>query len=254
MKFNLTKIAASLAMAFVANGAHAVAVTSMTLADTIDSNIAGANVNFVADAFGGGSGATGGIVGGVDGAGQDRMQGAFRFNLINTDTYASSDLFFGNVGGGVINMAGSTAGSFTTGFDFGGNNFIPFNNGPITADITGGVLSFSQFAFAGNFLTPNGTILFNLPPDSAVTVNNLIQTGFTPGAEAYAYRISWNHLIVSDATGPAGGGYDGFNARWMLEGTMVTAAPVPEASTYGMMLAGLGLVGMAVRRRRNFVK
>lgn len=28
------------------------------------------------------------------------------------------------------------------------------------------------------------------------------------------------------------------------------AAPVPEASTYGMMLAGLGLVGFAVRRRK----
>jgi hypothetical protein len=30
----------------------------------------------------------------------------------------------------------------------------------------------------------------------------------------------------------------------------VSAAPVPEASTYGMMLAGLGLVGFAVRCRR----
>jgi hypothetical protein len=30
----------------------------------------------------------------------------------------------------------------------------------------------------------------------------------------------------------------------------MTAAPVPEASTYGMMLAGLGLVGFAVRRRK----
>jgi hypothetical protein len=28
-------------------------------------------------------------------------------------------------------------------------------------------------------------------------------------------------------------------------------APVPEASTYGMMLAGLGLVGFMARRRMN---
>lgn len=32
--------------------------------------------------------------------------------------------------------------------------------------------------------------------------------------------------------------------------TFSAAAPVPEASTYGMMLAGLGLVGFAARRRR----
>jgi hypothetical protein len=33
--------------------------------------------------------------------------------------------------------------------------------------------------------------------------------------------------------------------------TFSAAAPVPEASTYGMMLAGLGLVGFAARRRRS---
>ena len=32
-------------------------------------------------------------------------------------------------------------------------------------------------------------------------------------------------------------------------GLGVVAAPVPEADTYAMMLAGLGLVGFAVRRR-----
>lgn len=33
--------------------------------------------------------------------------------------------------------------------------------------------------------------------------------------------------------------------------TFSAAAPVPEAGTYGMMLAGLGLVGFAVRRRHG---
>jgi hypothetical protein len=31
---------------------------------------------------------------------------------------------------------------------------------------------------------------------------------------------------------------------------MITAAPVPEAETYAMMLAGLGLVGFMARRRK----
>lgn len=46
-----------------------------------------------------------------------------------------------------------------------------------------------------------------------------------------------------------GAGFAGFTAQWRYEG-VVAAAPVPEASTYGMMLAGLGLVGFAVRRRK----
>ena len=40
------------------------------------------------------------------------------------------------------------------------------------------------------------------------------------------------------------GPFPGFSANFHM------AAPVPEASTYGMMLAGLGLVGFAVRRRK----
>lgn len=43
--------------------------------------------------------------------------------------------------------------------------------------------------------------------------------------------------------------------EWSFNGSTLTftnpAAPVPEASTYGMMLAGLGLVGFMARRRMN---
>jgi hypothetical protein len=39
---------------------------------------------------------------------------------------------------------------------------------------------------------------------------------------------------------------------WSFNGSTLTfATPVPEASTYGMMLAGLGLVGFMARRRMN---
>lgn len=40
------------------------------------------------------------------------------------------------------------------------------------------------------------------------------------------------------------GPFPGFEANFNI------TTPVPEASTYGMMLAGLGLVGFAVRRRK----
>jgi hypothetical protein len=44
------------------------------------------------------------------------------------------------------------------------------------------------------------------------------------------------------------GSFTGVQYGLHLQGSM---APVPEASTYGMMLAGLGLVGFAVRRRKS---
>lgn len=47
-----------------------------------------------------------------------------------------------------------------------------------------------------------------------------------------------------NGTGMIDGPFPGFSANFNF------TAPVPEASTYGMMLAGLGLVGFAVRRRK----
>lgn len=44
------------------------------------------------------------------------------------------------------------------------------------------------------------------------------------------------------------GPFPNFSANFNM--SHVAAAPIPEASTYGMMLAGLGLVGFAVRRRK----
>ena len=49
--------------------------------------------------------------------------------------------------------------------------------------------------------------------------------------------------------GMENGPFGGFNAQFNLTGANLIT-PVPEASTYGMMLAGLGLVGFAVRRRK----
>lgn len=55
------------------------------------------------------------------------------------------------------------------------------------------------------------------------------------------YSIAWSSTVV-------GGSFDGMTGNWTMTGTV---AAVPEASTYGMMLAGLGLVGFAVRRRKQ---
>jgi hypothetical protein len=61
----------------------------------------------------------------------------------------------------------------------------------------------------------------------------------TWNATTGAYNVSWTSTVV-------GGPFNGQTGAWSLQGV----AAVPEASTYGMMLAGLGLVGFAVRRRK----
>jgi hypothetical protein len=66
------------------------------------------------------------------------------------------------------------------------------------------------------------------------------------GVYGTAYTLDYT------ATVPAGdpSGFGGTQYALHLTG-IVNAAPVPEASTYGMMLAGLGLVGFAARRRKT---
>lgn len=62
--------------------------------------------------------------------------------------------------------------------------------------------------------------------------------------------IDWTSNTTMAANGTPGTKMvDGPFPNWSANFNM-TAAPVPEASTYGMMLAGLGMVGFAVRRRK----
>jgi hypothetical protein len=60
----------------------------------------------------------------------------------------------------------------------------------------------------------------------------------------YGSTYTLDYTTNVPASSPA---FPGVGYSLHLEGTV---AAVPEASTYGMMLAGLGLVGFAVRRRK----
>jgi hypothetical protein len=52
--------------------------------------------------------------------------------------------------------------------------------------------------------------------------------------------MGYKFVVTGNVTGTLGGSYGG----------ALAAAPVPEARTYALMLAGLGLIGFVVSRRR----
>lgn len=227
MKFTMTKIAAGLVLAVAATGAHAVGVTSLTIEEI--GGVGGMTL----------SSATPSAVGGI-------------FGFFATDP--------GNgvlgAGGKAWTSAGSTDGAmitdgvaqgngdFTLGFTYGGPfQFSPnTTNGGVTASWTGvdgaNTLSLDLSGFGGQWAATGKN--YPLNPDAGTLVSDVQ----TIGGVTY-YTVDWSHTI----TAAEDTDFEGQRADWHMEGVMATA-PIPEASTYGMMLAGLGLVGFAVRRRK----
>lgn len=210
MKFTMTKIAVAAALATAAMSAQAVQIATWQLGD-IDADGKISDFAFFS-APAGNSGNKFGPTG--------EMCGAAACAPIVLD--------------------GSTQGvsTFSMGFNFGGTGqFSPETYGAgVQADITGGVLTFSALNFGGLY---NG-VHFELAPDNLAAVN--VEKLVDNGNGTYGVVVRYVGTINEPASA-----FNGFQSNWRLEGTI---AAVPEASTYGMMLAGLGLVGFAVRRRK----
>lgn len=78
-------------------------------------------------------------------------------------------------------------------------------------------------------------------------------TGFTNGNAKFTWdgNLGSQYTLLYHATVPTGdpSGFGGVKYELFLTGKVL--APVPEAETWAMMLAGLGLVGGLVARRRK---
>lgn len=176
--------------------------------------------------------------------------GAFKFGVINDATYSGTSLFTSDLGP-VYTASAQAAGSFTTGFIFAFQPFVPKTTGPINATIsyTAGsstpVLTFpspvaTSLPWAGDFGTAPAITTFFLPPADA---NDTLECGaaWLPltvywlnriDATHFEYKIGWSHCIKSAEVTPAGQVYVGFNANWRLEGVATVAADSSAPTVY----------------------
>lgn len=150
---------------------------------------------------------------------------SYTINLTNTT---------GNLWTGGFNVTPSPLGAFTDIFTF-------------TPDATFG--STAQAFLANLSVTGSDTSAINF---SSANLNGIALTGFGgPTVFGYAQgqvlaptNVLFNGPLVLTVMGNSKGGTYGGTFNLNL-------APVPEPETYGMLLAGLGLLGFLARRRKQ---
>jgi hypothetical protein len=118
---------------------------------------------------------------------------------------------------------------------------------PVTGDTTNGL------NMSGWTVTWNGTVVVNFSSGAWGTgFSNGIGNIAWDGVDGHAYTLDFHAAVpFNDPSG-----FGGIKYALHLEGCVLgtpesVCTPVPEASTYAMMLAGLGLVGFAARRHRQ---
>jgi len=232
MNFKMTKIAALAAMAFASTGAHAVLTSSYVLSiqndavtgqDSSGNDIVVSNGALLDSFFTMGGNKTKQALGTqyayLDNGTLMTLTGANQNNLATFRYYgaagdnAANTVTMGTSGISIISASGDTALINMSGWkvNWNGVNNIPLGTGAWSAGYTSGV-------------------------------GNLTCTAGSGCAVGSSYTLKYTATVpVGDASG-----FGGVKYYLELHGTV---AAVPEASTYGMMLAGLGLVGFMVSRR-----
>lgn len=159
--------------------------------------------------------------------------------------------------------------NFTYSFDNTGDSNPVVITGSLSGDLVGDIINnisnvqvamngtaFSGPLFAESWNDAAGNWDNTVAPviSTVATKNNFIfadtDVSTDPGASNYFFYTGNQALAVnfnvSDANGAGVTGYDSpANASWSL-----VTAPVPEADSYAMILAGFGLLSVLARRRK----
>jgi hypothetical protein len=144
----------------------------------------------------------------------------------------------------------------TSGSNFFGDRFAADNDGARFTDrfnfnVTGSAnqrldaIISSISSSAGTGLALTGLSLYD-----AATRNNLVATGTAAqSGAADVWTITANNLAAGSYYLQVSGNLVSADAA-SFGGAAALTTPVPEPETYGMMLAGLGIVGALARRRK----
>jgi hypothetical protein len=166
-------------------------------------------------------------------------------------------------------LAGSGAGSMqfltTATLDAVSNSTAASTNGNLTAIN-------NSFNTMLNLVTDNSSIATNNSyfTSAAVTDFSNWSVGFKDTAAGKLSAFTTGNAIGTDASffnllrssGTNGQKYTFSTVlpqaapndyKWSFDGSTLVAAPIPEPETYGMMLAGLAVIGAIARRRRQTV-
>ena len=134
-------------------------------------------------------------------------------------------------------------------WEFFTNTGTNFNSIAITGQTGNGTTAGAGLDFSG------WRVAWNTAASNNINMGGGAWNGNLNGLASFSWNGVYGSAYTLDysATVPLGdaSGFGGVPYLLHLEG--VVLAPVPEASTYGMMLAGLGLVGAMVARRRKSV-
>lgn len=149
--------------------------------------------------------------------------------------------------------------------------FVDYSAGTWGVSSTTNFFALTWTATGGSLIKTAGTYSLDTATGAVSAAASCTVTGdgsmcFTLGANQLAGAINvawgvstfhvvdvWNinpngSLTAAVVPGSEDGPFIGWN--WAFDLNAASIAPVPEASTYAMMLAGLGLVGFAGRRRK----
>lgn len=142
----------------------------------------------------------------------------------------------------VIGASNTALGEIAAPTDFMGVPSYDWVSTPITGGTSGLDLSGWMVAWNGG-QSDRGTGAWQVNASSGMPTS-----GYTNGLGIFNWSGVYGDSYTLDYTAtPQYGPFYGYQWALHLEGTVQA---VPEASTYGMMLAGLGLVGAAARRRK----
>ncbi len=122
-------------------------------------------------------------------------------------------------------------------------------NGAPSGLISGGVMNLNFAGLVAEYFAPTN-LAFNISPDSSSLITHVAMID----ASHYYYTADWTHVanndVINTGSDTIQSGFNGSTTIIHFEG-IATLTPVPEAETYAMMLAGLGLVGLMAHRRRR---